>query len=111
MSPLAITDLLSNGSEVDQLMEMLHEVIDPELGVDIVNLGLVYGLELNNRVAAITITTTTPACPMGDYISEETERVLMESGYVDDVQLVMTHSPLWSPEMMSEQTKRAFGWM
>lgn len=59
--------LLEPGTEVEQLREELRAVIDPELGLDIVSLGLVYGLELNGRVAAVTITTTTPACPLGEY--------------------------------------------
>jgi len=108
--PLSITSLLENPSEVDQLRAQLHEVIDPELGVDIVSLGLLYGLELHNRVAAVLITTTTPACPMGSYITEEVERVLLESGSVDRVEIEMTHNPLWTPEMMSAETKQMFGW-
>lgn len=108
--PLAIAALLSGSSETDQLRELLREVIDPELGVDIVGLGLVYGLELSHRVAAVTMTTTTPACPMGSYLSEEVERVLLESGSVDRVELVLTHTPAWTPEMMSPETRRIFGW-
>lgn len=108
--PLSITRLLDAGSEVDQLREMLREVIDPELGVDIVSLGLVYGVEVNARVAAVVITTTTPACPLGSYLTDEVERVLLGSGAVDRVQVAITHSPPWTPEMMAGSTRRAFGW-
>ncbi|WP_186526077.1 metal-sulfur cluster assembly factor [Leekyejoonella antrihumi] len=108
--PLSITSLLDPGSEADQLREQLHEVIDPELGVDIVSLGLLYGLELHERVAAVLITTTTPACPMGSYLTEEVERVLLASGSVDRVMVEMTHYPPWTPEMMSADTKAKFGW-
>jgi len=89
---------------------MLHDVIDPELGVDIVSLGLVYGIELSGRTVAVLATTTTPACPLGDYISAEIERVLLASGAVDKVLVEITHSPPWTPQMMAESTKRAFGW-
>lgn len=107
---MSITQLLDGGSEADQLRELLRDVIDPELGVDIVSLGLVYGIELNGRSAAVLATTTTPACPLGDYISSEIERVLVESGAVDEVNVQITHRPPWTPDMMAEPTKRAFGW-
>jgi metal-sulfur cluster biosynthetic enzyme len=107
--PLSITALLG-ASEADQLREMLRDVIDPELGVDIVSLGLVYGIELTGRTAAVLVTTTTPACPLGSYIADEVERVLIASGAVDQVLVEITHSPPWAPQLMSESTKRAFGW-
>jgi metal-sulfur cluster biosynthetic enzyme len=102
--------LLDGGDEVDQLRELLHEVIDPELGIDIVSLGLLYGLEVNDRVAAVLLTTTTPACPLGGYLSDEVERVLLGSGAIDRVEIALTHSPPWTPERMSEAAKRSFGW-
>jgi metal-sulfur cluster biosynthetic enzyme len=102
--------LLDGGDEVDQLRELLHDVIDPELGIDIVSLGLLYGLEVNDRVAAVLLTTTTPACPLGGYLSDEVERVLLGSGAVDRVEIALTHSPPWTPELMSESVKRSFGW-
>jgi metal-sulfur cluster biosynthetic enzyme len=108
--PLAITRLLDAGTEADQLREMLHDVLDPELGVDIVSLGLVYGLELNARVAAVLITTTTPACPLGSYISAEIDRVLLGSGAVDRVEVAITHYPPWTPDRVSASVKRSFGW-
>lgn len=106
---MRITQLLG-GSETDQLRELLRDVIDPELGVDIVSLGLVYGVEMNGRSAAVLATTTTPACPLGEYITAEIERVLMASGAADEVVVKITYDPPWSPHMMSDSTKRAFGW-
>lgn len=107
---MSITQLLDGGSEADQLRELLRDVIDPELGVDIVALGLVYGVEVSGRRAAVLTTTTTPSCPLGDYISSEIERVLLDSGAVDQVQVALTYHPPWTPRMMSESTKRSFGW-
>lgn len=107
--PLSITQLLESG-EADQLRELLRDVIDPELGVDIVSLGLVYGIEVNGRDVAVLATTTTPACPLGDYITAEIERVLLDSGAADRVRVEITHSPPWTPHMMSESTRRGFGW-
>lgn len=108
--PLSITQLLDDDSEARQLREMLRDVIDPELGVDIVSLGLVYGIELSGRDVAVLATTTTPACPLGDYISAEIERVLLASGAVDRVAIEITYSPPWTPQMMEESTRRTFGW-
>jgi metal-sulfur cluster biosynthetic enzyme len=108
--PLSVTRFLRPGSEAEQLRDALREVIDPELGIDIVSLGLVYGLEVNNRVAAVVLTTTTPACPLGEYITDEVRRVLLAGGAVDRVEVVITHEPAWTPEMMSDDTKQAFGW-
>lgn len=105
-----VAQLLTEDSEADQFREVLREVIDPELGVDIVSLGLLYDIEVNGRSVAVLATTTTPACPLGDYISSEIERVLLASGMVDRVAVEITHRPPWTPEMMSESTKRAFGW-
>lgn len=107
---LSVTRLVGTGTETEQLREALRDVIDPELGVDIVSLGLVYGLEVNDRVAAVVLTTTTPACPLGEYLTDEVRRVLLSGGAVDRVEVVITHAPAWSPDMISEETKRAFGW-
>ncbi|WP_407343989.1 metal-sulfur cluster assembly factor [Pengzhenrongella phosphoraccumulans] len=107
---LSVTRLLAPGSEAAQLREALTDVIDPELGIDIINLGLVYGLEVNGRNAAVLMTTTTPACPLGEYLTDEVRRVLVTGGWVDQVEVVITHMPAWTPEMMSAETKQAFGW-
>ena len=107
---MSITQLLDGGSEADQLRELLRDVIDPELGVDIVSLGLLYGVEVSGRHAAVLATTTSPACPLGDYISSEIERVLLDSGAVDQVHVEITYDPPWNPRMMSESAKRSFGW-
>jgi metal-sulfur cluster biosynthetic enzyme len=108
--PLAITQLLDGAGEADQLRELLRDVQDPELGVDIVSLGLIYHVSVAERVASVRATTTTPACPLGDFISGEIERVLLDSGAVDQVDVEISYDPPWTPRMMSEATRRAFGW-
>ncbi|HEX7353945.1 MAG TPA: metal-sulfur cluster assembly factor [Mycobacteriales bacterium] len=108
--PLRTLAFLTSAPESDQLRELLRDVIDPELGVDIVSLGLVYRLEVTDRVADVLITTTTPACPLGSYLVEEIERALAASGAVDRVQVEITHTPPWTPDRMTGSTRRAFGW-
>lgn len=108
--PLSVLRMLGAQSEADQLRELLRDVIDPELGVNIVDLGLVYGVEVNGRAVDVVITTTTPACPLGEYITDEVRRVLSDSGAVDDVRVEITHTPPWKPEMVSQHVKEEFGW-
>jgi len=107
---LSVTRFLAAETLEDQLREELREVIDPELGIDVLSLGLVYGFELSGRTAAVLLTTTTPACPLGDYLTDEVRRVLLATGAVDDVLVELTHSPLWSPDLMSDEAKASFGW-
>ncbi|RYV53017.1 metal-sulfur cluster assembly factor [Pengzhenrongella frigida] len=107
---LSVARLVGPGTEAAQLRDALRDVIDPELGVDIINLGLVYGLEVDGREASVLMTTTTPACPLGEYLTDEVRRVLVTGGWVDRVEVVITHVPAWTPDLMSVETKRAFGW-
>jgi metal-sulfur cluster biosynthetic enzyme len=95
--PLSVARLLGPGTETGHLREVLRDVIDPELGIDTVSLGLVYGLEVNDRVAAVVLTTTTPACPLGEYLTDEVRRVLLAGGTVDRVEVVITHEPAGLP--------------
>jgi metal-sulfur cluster biosynthetic enzyme len=108
--PLSITQLLGPGSEAEQLRELLREVIDPELGIDIVSLGLVYDVKVEGRAAQVVATMTTPACPLAEYLSGEIERTLLESGAVDRVEVRITYSPPWGPHMMADSARRMFGW-
>jgi metal-sulfur cluster biosynthetic enzyme len=108
--PVSVTPSPGPEADPDQLRELLREVIDPELGINVVSLGLIYGFDVNDRVASVVLTTTTPACPLGDYLIDEVTRVLMDSGAVDRVEVVITHVPGWTPEMMEDKTRQAFGW-
>jgi len=56
------------------------------------------------------LTTTTPACPLGEYLTDEVRRVLLAGGAVDRAEVVITHELAWTPEMMADDTKQAFGW-
>lgn len=101
-------------SEIDQkkaeLFERLENVIDPELGIDIVNLGLVYDVELKEGgVAHVFMTLTTPACPLADIIFDEVNREVMALPYVKEVDLELTFYPPWSPDRMSRYAKIALG--
>ena len=108
--PLGLARLL--GAEVDarRLVEELRAVIDPELGVNIVDLGLIYGAEMVDGVAHILMTTTTPACPIGSYLRDEIRWALLRVDRILDVKVELTHEPPWSPDRMSDEAKVQLGW-
>ena len=94
---------------VEDVQEALRDVIDPELGLDFVELGLIYDIEVEGGTVKITYTLTTPACPIGPQVAEQMEEYVSELNGVDQVDPVMTFSPPWSPERMSEDAKFALG--
>jgi metal-sulfur cluster biosynthetic enzyme len=94
---------------VEDVQEVLRDVIDPELGLDFVELGLIYDIEVEGGNVKITYSLTTPACPIGPQVAEQIEEYVSELDGVDQVNPVMTFSPPWSPERMSEDAKFALG--
>jgi metal-sulfur cluster biosynthetic enzyme len=94
-----------------QIRDILRQVIDPEVGMNIVALGLVYRVELTADRVRIEMTMTSPACPMGEMIVSDAEAVLVKSlpaSLRPDIQLVW--EPPWEPSMMDEASKQHFGW-
>jgi len=94
----------------DDVLEALSNVIDPELGLDFVELGLIYGVEIDGGDIHITFTLTTPACPIGPQVSEQIEEFVGELPGVESVTPKMVFTPPWSPEKMSEDAKFALGY-
>src|SRR6266576_5219964 len=84
------------------VMDALSNVIDPELGLDFVELGLVYGVEIDAGRVNVTFTLTTPACPIGPQVSEQMIEFVGDLDGVVEVVPHMVFSPPWSPEKMSE---------
>jgi metal-sulfur cluster biosynthetic enzyme len=93
----------------DEVTDALREVIDPELGLDFVELGLIYEVTVDGGSVHVTYTLTSPGCPIGPQVSEQIEEFVMELDGVDDVQSTMTFTPPWTPELMSEDAKFALG--
>ena len=93
----------------DDVIEALEEVIDPELGLDFVSLGLVYDVEIEKEDVYVTFTLTTPACPIGPQVSEQMKEFVGDIDGVTNVFPKMIFDPPWSPEMMSEDAKFALG--
>src|ERR687891_433334 len=94
----------------EAVYEALEEVIDPELGLDFVSLGLVYDVDIEGDEAYITFTLTTPACPIGPQVSEQMREFVGELEGINKVHPKMVFDPPWSPEMMSEDAKFALGY-
>jgi metal-sulfur cluster biosynthetic enzyme len=93
-----------------EILSALKAVIDPELGINIVDLGLVYHAEHNAGRIDITLTMTTPACPLGEMMSEEIKMVLRERfPETSEVRVEIVWDPPWSPDMMSEESRRRLG--
>jgi len=94
---------------VEDVTDALRDVIDPELGLDFVELGLIYDVEVEGPTVRITYTLTSPGCPIGPQVSEQIEEFVGELDGVEEVHPVMTFSPPWTPERMSEDAKFALG--
>ena len=95
---------------VEDVEAALTNVIDPELGLDFVELGLIYGVEIDGGDVHVTFTLTTPACPIGPQVTEQIEEFVSELDGVDQVSSSMVFSPPWSPDKMSEDAKFALGY-
>ncbi len=94
----------------DDVQEALTNVIDPELGLDFVELGLIYGVEIEGGDVFVSFTLTSPGCPIGPQVAEQIEEFVGELDGVTSVQSTMTFSPPWTPELMSEDAKFALGY-
>ena len=94
---------------VEGVTDALRDVIDPELGLDFVELGLIYDVEIDDGTVRVTYTLTSPGCPIGPQVSEQIEEFVSELDGVQEVLPTMTFSPPWTPERMSEDAKFALG--
>jgi metal-sulfur cluster biosynthetic enzyme len=95
---------------VDDVQDALSNVIDPELGLDFVELGLIYDVEIEGDDVFVTFTLTSPGCPIGPQVSEQIEEFVSELDGVSNVFPKMTFTPPWTPELMSEEAKFALGY-
>ena len=95
---------------VDEVEEALTNVIDPELGLDFVELGLIYGIEVDGSNVHVTFTLTSPGCPIGPQVSEQIVEFAGELEGVENVESTLTFTPPWTPDRMSEDAKFALGY-
>ncbi len=93
----------------EEIREALKDVFDPELGYNIVDLGLVYDLKVVDEVAMVSMTLTTPGCPASDIIQGGVKQRLEEMEGIDGVDIAVVWEPRWSPQAMSPAAKEHFG--
>ncbi|MBS4729487.1 metal-sulfur cluster assembly factor [Mycobacterium sp. SM1] len=96
--------------------EAMRDVVDPELGINVVDLGLVYGIDVaegeEGTVALIAMTLTSPACPLTDIIEDQSRTALIGSGLVDEVRIEWVWNPPWGPDKITDEGReqlRALG--
>jgi metal-sulfur cluster biosynthetic enzyme len=94
----------------DAVLEALRNVFDPELGINIVDLGLVYDVDIADGHVHVTYTLTTMGCPIGPMVEAQMHHLLDPLPGIDSFDAEMVLRPPWSPEMMSEEAKEALGY-
>ena len=93
----------------DEVMEVLRQVEDPELGMDIVDLGLLYEVEVADSTAKVTYSLTSMGCPAGPLIAQDIEGAVRQVEGIQDVELELTFDPPWTPDRMSDDAKFILG--
>ena len=100
---------MSDTPDSSAVWEVLKTVPDPEFGIDIVNMGLVYSVETKEGDINVTMTLTTPNCPSGGWIYEGAKEALARLPGAKNVEVAMVFEPPWTPEMLSEEAQRQLG--
>ncbi len=94
----------------EEVYEKLKEVYDPEIPVNVVDLGLIYGVEVNDgNEVYVRMTLTAPGCGMGPYIAQQAEWAVSELDGLEDVTVEMVFDPPWTPDMLTEDGKALLG--
>jgi FeS assembly SUF system protein len=94
----------------EEVLEKLKEVYDPEIPVNVVDLGLIYGVEVNDgNEVHVLMTLTAPGCGMGPYIAQQAEWAVSELDGLEDVTVEMVFDPPWTPDMLTEDGKVLLG--
>jgi metal-sulfur cluster biosynthetic enzyme len=101
---------MSTGPTNEEIWKTLGTIPDPEFGVSIVDLGLIYSVSAEEGVVTVVMTLTTPACPSGGWIQEGARAALAELPGVRSVAVDLVFDPVWTPEMLSPEARRQLGW-
>ena len=93
----------------DAVFEAVKEIIDPEVGINIVDMGLIYGVDVEDDTVNITMTLTSPGCPAGGQLINGTQHVAQQLDGVKEVNVNVVWTPRWTAEMMTEEAKDELG--
>jgi metal-sulfur cluster biosynthetic enzyme len=96
--------------ETEQLLDELRCIIDPEMGINIVDLGLVYRAEADAGRIEVDFTLTYPGCPIGPQLKRDIEQTLKDVTSSEEVEANLVWEPLWGPERMSEEARLSLGY-
>lgn len=104
--------LLTEPLSPELVRGLLRDVIDPELGVNIIDLGLVYEVALGAEgEVTIEMTLTTPGCPLGGFLDDQIRACLAQLAQIRDLCIELVWEPAWDPAVMSDTAKAQLGWM
>ena len=92
-----------------EVLEKLQTVIDPELGIDLVNLGLIYDIEVNDQQCKITMTLTTMGCPISDLLYKMIKEAVLQVAEITECEINLVWEPAWGPDKMSRFARMALG--
>lgn len=93
------------------MFEALKQVYDPEIPADIVNLGLVYEVLVDDDRIVVKMTTTAPGCPVGNYIVAQAKRAIERLEGVKEIDIELVYDPPWQESMITEEGRRMLGWV
>jgi metal-sulfur cluster biosynthetic enzyme len=94
---------------VDAVVAALRTVLDPEIGIDVVALGLVYDLAIHDGDVALRLGVTAPTCPLSGYLADAAQRAIARVPGVGRVTVTIADAPPWDPVMMSDEARRLLG--
>ena len=94
----------------DHVLDALREVNDPEIGINLVDLGLIYGVEIEGSKVQIDMTLTTPGCPMHSFIARQAWQAVNSLPEVTDTTVRIVWEPRWTPERLSPAARAQLGW-
>ncbi len=95
--------------DVDEVMSALRKVIDPEMGLNIVDLGLVYDIEVNDGDVEVQMTLTSPSCPMGPYIMSESKNAVESLEGVVHTEIILVWEPFWTSDRIDARVRALMG--
>jgi len=95
--------------EADEVRDALRDVIDPEIGLNIIDLGLVYDIEIDGDEAYIQMTLTSPGCPMGPYIMSETKKAAESVNGVTSAEIALVWEPYWTSDRIDLRVRTLMG--
>jgi metal-sulfur cluster biosynthetic enzyme len=104
-----MNEAAGNPAMAELVMEQLKTVIDPELRLNIVDLGLVYDVEVEDRHALVTMTLTSPGCPAGGMIMSGAQEAARTLDEIDDAEVKLVWKPFWTPDRIDPEVRAALG--